>query len=95
MDVEFLPLHVKECVTRLSLTSIELGVYHYDLKMNATVPKPERSLQFKVGLGSSQTQTLRFMSYSRSKVEYTCKLESTDFVVEKTVIAHAGKCRDG
>ncbi|KAJ3074073.1 hypothetical protein HDU98_012192 [Podochytrium sp. JEL0797] len=85
--IEFLPLQPKECTTRLTITSAELGVYQYDLKLVATAAAPERSLHFKVGLGGTQTQTLRFMSFAKAKTEYLCRVDSPDFAVEKSVIA--------
>ena len=81
---------MKEYVTRLSLSSNELGLYHYDLKLSALSPNPERNLQFKVGLGNMQSQTLRFVSYAKTKVEYTCRMDSADFSVEKMVVAPPG-----
>ncbi|KAJ3073687.1 hypothetical protein HDU99_001861 [Rhizoclosmatium hyalinum] len=85
--IEFLPLQPKELTTRLSISSSELGVYQYDIKLLATVSAPERSLHFKVGLGGTQTQTLRFMSFAKNKTEYTCRIDSPDFSVEKSVMA--------
>nr|KAJ3422703.1 hypothetical protein HK105_006819 [Polyrhizophydium stewartii] len=48
-------------------------------------------LHFKVGLGGSQIQTLRFTSYAKTRTDYTCKIDSTDFLIEKSVSAPAGK----
>ncbi|KAJ3332957.1 hypothetical protein HDU76_012454, partial [Blyttiomyces sp. JEL0837] len=87
--VEYLPLHPKEAVTRLTLSSVELGVYQYDLKLNSSSAGPERSLHFKVSLGGSQTQTFRFLSFAKVKTEYTCKVDSPDFSAEKSVVAPA------
>ncbi|KAJ3215867.1 hypothetical protein HDU67_010224 [Dinochytrium kinnereticum] len=85
--IEFLPLQAKESSARLTITSTELGVYQYDLRLISTPAGIERSLHFKVGLGGSQTQTFRFLSYAKSKTEYTCKIDSPDFSVEKSVMA--------
>jgi hypothetical protein len=84
--LEYLPLHVKDIQARLIVTSNELGVYQYDLKLLAVPANPERSLHFKVGLGGSQTQMLRFTSYAKIKTEYTCKLDNSDFITEKSII---------
>ncbi|KAI8854494.1 hypothetical protein BC829DRAFT_429292 [Chytridium lagenaria] len=81
------PLQAKESTARLTITSNELGVYQYDLRLISTPAAVERSLHFKVGLGGSQTQTFRFLSYAKSKTEYTCKIDSPDFSVEKSVMA--------
>jgi hypothetical protein len=85
--VEFLPVVPKEMVARLSLTSPELGLYQYDLKLTATPAGMERALHFKVGLGGSQIQTLRFVSFSKVKTEYNCKIDHPDFSCEKTITA--------
>jgi hypothetical protein len=87
---EFLPLMIKESMAKLTFTSNEIGVYQYDLKLNAQTPSPERSLQFTVGLGSAQTQTFRFLSYAKTKSEYTFRIDNPDFTVEKTLAAPAG-----
>ncbi len=89
--MEFLPLHAKESSGKLTLNSTELGLYQYDIKLNAQPPSLERSMQFKVGLGNAQTQTFRFMSYAKVKCEYTCRIDSADFTVERTIFAPAGK----
>ncbi|KAJ3106206.1 hypothetical protein HDU97_006839 [Phlyctochytrium planicorne] len=85
--LEFLPLQAKESSARLTITSTDLGVYQYDLRLISTPAAAERSLHFKVGLGGSQIQTFRFLSYAKSKTEYTCKIDSSDFSVEKSVVA--------
>lgn len=85
--LEYLPLQAKESTSRLTITSAELGVYQYDLKLVSSPAGPERSLHFKVGLGGAQTQTFRFLSYSKTKTEYTCKIDSPDFTVEKSIMA--------
>ncbi|KAI9203105.1 uncharacterized protein BJ171DRAFT_600257 [Polychytrium aggregatum] len=85
--VEFLPLLPREATTRLTITSQDLGLYQYDMRLISTVASPERSLHFKVGLGGSQTQIFRFLSYAKSKTEFTCKADSPDFSVEKSVTA--------
>ena len=77
--------------TRLTLSSNDLGAYIYDLKLNAVPGPPERSIHFKVGLGGSQIQVFRFLSLSKVKTEYSCKIDSLDFLIDKTVTATAGK----
>jgi hypothetical protein len=89
--VEYLPLQAKESASRLTISSAELGVYQYDLKLVSTPAGLERSLHFKVGLGGSQTQTFRFLSFAKTKTEYSCKIDSPDFSVEKSVVAPSGK----
>ncbi|KAJ3047832.1 hypothetical protein HK097_011139 [Rhizophlyctis rosea] len=85
--VEFLPLQPRETTTRISFNSPELGMYQYDLRLISTAAGPERSLHFKVGLGASQTQIFRFLSFAKAKTEYSCRIDHPDFVVEKSVSA--------
>jgi hypothetical protein len=85
-----LPLQPKESTGRIVLNSPELGIYLYDLKLNAIPCGLERSLIFKVGLGGQQIQTFRFLSFAKQKTEYNCKLENSEFTVEKTVSAPSG-----
>ncbi|KAJ3142605.1 hypothetical protein HK100_000034 [Physocladia obscura] len=85
--VEFLPLQPKDTTARLTITSSDLGVYQYDLKLTASAASLERSLHFTVGLGGTQIQTFRFLSFSKSKTEYLCRIDSADFFVEKAANA--------
>ncbi|TPX54724.1 hypothetical protein PhCBS80983_g05802 [Powellomyces hirtus] len=89
LPIDFLPVQARETVARLTLQSGELGVYQYDLKLVSNPAGPEHNLQFKVPLGTNQTQTFRFISFAKVKTEYVCKLDSADFSVEKTVMAPA------
>ncbi|KAH6588049.1 hypothetical protein BASA50_010912 [Batrachochytrium salamandrivorans] len=83
--VEFLPLLPKETTSRVVLSSVDLGFYQYDLILTSTPAAPERTLQFKIGFGSSQTQTLRFISLSKSRTDFTCRIDSPEFLVEKSI----------
>ena len=91
VPIEFLPLSPKDTLGKLVLTSNDLGTYNYDLKLSANPAPPERSIHFKVGLGSSQTHVFRFVSYSKVKTDYNCKVDSPDFVVEKVVSVGPGE----
>ncbi|XP_068693384.1 hydrocephalus-inducing protein homolog [Montipora foliosa] len=84
---EYLPLKAGEQTGRLSFTSSELGVYQYDLNLNATPAGTEAPVHFRAGLGTSQSQTCRFVNFAKSKVEYTCKVDNADFHVEKGITA--------
>ena len=88
--VEFLPLQPKESTARIILSSNELGIYQYDLKLNAIPSGMERSLHFKVCLGNQQMQTFRFLSFAKTKTDYICKIDNAEFSVEKVISAPAG-----
>ncbi|KAJ3226665.1 hypothetical protein HK099_004409 [Clydaea vesicula] len=85
--IEYLPLLPKDQTARATVTSAELGVYQYDLKLYSTPSGCERSLHFKVGLGGNQVQTFRFLSFAKTKTEYSCKIDNQEFLVEKSVLA--------
>jgi hypothetical protein len=84
VEVTFLPLLVKEVSARLTINSPQLGMYIYDLKLKSTAAGNEKPLYFKVGLGSKQTQTFRFINYAKSRTEYQCRVDSPDFMVDKS-----------
>eukprot|EP01135_Chromosphaera_perkinsii_P007876 Nk52_evm68s1020 gene=Nk52_evmTU68s1020 len=88
--VEFMPLRVGETTGRVTITSAELGIYQYDLKLVATPAAPERSLHFKCPIGASQIQTFRFNSFLKQRGEYTCKIDNPDFIVDKSIAVAAG-----
>lgn len=84
---EYLPLKAGANTGKLTLQSVDLGVYLYDLSLTATSAAPERTVHFITTLGTSQLLPCRFTSYARTRVEYSSKIDSTDFLVEKTVNA--------
>jgi hypothetical protein len=91
VPIEFLPLFPKESMARVTFTSQELGSYLYDLKLIAQQPLPERVIQMRAPLGSAHIQTLHFISYVKSRTEYTVKIDHPDFTTEKTIMAPLGK----
>ncbi|KAJ8406633.1 hypothetical protein AAFF_G00302070 [Aldrovandia affinis] len=87
---EYQPLREGDSTTRLSLHSVELGYFHYDLLLQATPAPREKPLYFRAALGSGHSASAKFTNYSRVKTEYTCKTDSPDFTVERTVAVPAG-----
>ena len=77
---EYLPLKAGELTGRLSFSSSELGVYQYDLNLTATPAGTEAPVHFRAGLGTSQSQTCRFVNFAKSKVEYSCKVMQADYL---------------
>lgn len=69
-----MPLKSGTVIGRLVLQSAELGVYIYDLNLVATAAAPERPVHFITTLGTSQQLACRFTNYSRTRVEYSCKV---------------------
>lgn len=84
-------MHPKEATAKIVLSSLDLGNYCYDLKLSSFAAGTERTLNFKVGLGGQQIQTFRFFSFAKQKTDYSCKIESSEFSIEKNVIAPAAQ----
>ena len=80
---EYLPLKAGELIGRLSFSSSELGVYQYDLNLTATPAGSEAPVHFRTALGSSQSQTCRFVNVAKSKVEYSCKVITVNVFVRE------------
>ncbi|KAG8437289.1 hypothetical protein GDO86_008117 [Hymenochirus boettgeri] len=87
---EYQPLKCGESVGRLALQSTHLGLFHYELNLKALPALPEKPLYFRTALGTSQTLSAKFINYTRQKTEYTCKVDNSDFHVEKLVTAAPG-----
>ncbi|CAN2389289.1 axonemal central apparatus assembly [Pristimantis euphronides] len=87
---EYQPLKTGDCPGRLTLHSPDLGLFQYDLLLRATAAVSEKPLYFRTTLGSSQTLSARYMNFTRQKTEYSCKVDNSDFHVEKMVMAAPG-----
>ncbi|CAI9616597.1 unnamed protein product, partial [Staurois parvus] len=87
---EYQPLKSGESTGRLTLQSSDLGLFQYDLLLKATPAVSEKPLYFRTMLGSSQTLSAKFINYTRQKTEYSCKVDNTDFHVDKLVMAAPG-----
>ncbi|CAL8355249.1 unnamed protein product [Lota lota] len=87
---EYQPLSEGESTALLTLSCHELGSFRYELLLKALAAPPEPPLLFLTPLGSSHTALARFTNYSRSKAEYSCKTDSADFTVERSLIASPG-----
>ncbi|XP_059507551.1 hydrocephalus-inducing protein homolog [Stegostoma tigrinum] len=85
LSFEYQPLKVGEVTGRLTLNNSDLGVYHYDLILKAKPAGLEKPLHFRTNFGGSQTLTAKFLNHSRQKVEYFCKVDSPEFLVEKSI----------
>ncbi|KAG7468631.1 hypothetical protein MATL_G00145140 [Megalops atlanticus] len=90
LTFEYQPLREGEGSSRLTLHSAELGFFQYELQLRALPAPRERALHFRAPLGGGQAVCAKFTNYSRVKTEYTCKTDSPDFTVEKTVSVAAG-----
>ncbi|XP_048371298.1 hydrocephalus-inducing protein homolog [Sphaerodactylus townsendi] len=90
LSFEFQPMRPGETSGRLSLNSNELGSFQYDLILKSTPARPERALYFCTMLGSSQSLITKFVNYTRQKTEYSTKIDSPDFHVDKVISAAAG-----
>ncbi|XP_073420426.1 hydrocephalus-inducing protein homolog [Dendrobates tinctorius] len=87
---EYQPLRTGESTGRLTLQSNDLGLFQYDLLLKATPAVSEKPLYLRTTLGSSQVLSARFMNFTRQKTEYSCKVDNSDFHVDKVVMAAPG-----
>ena len=56
LEVAYRPLLAVESAATLKLTSKELGLYQYALRLKGAPAGPERSMAFSVALGNTETQ---------------------------------------
>ncbi|KAL9642363.1 hypothetical protein ABK040_007361 [Willaertia magna] len=78
-DIIYMPLLLSEQVkSKLTIHNDELGVFPFDLLLKPLPKGVEKNVHFSVSLGSSQTQTIRFMNYARNVTDYICKIEETE-----------------
>lgn len=80
MSFEYQPLHTRQSTARLTLHSVELGYFHYDLSLTALPPPPEKIINFSTPLGRSQVELVKFINYSHLKTEYSCSVRTTFFL---------------
>jgi hypothetical protein len=86
----------KPTETRLTLSTPELGLYHYDLLLSATPVGSERNLSFVAPLGASYTQVFRFKSFCSADTTFECRTGSPEFFeVVKSVSAPAATSWEG
>jgi len=74
LTVEYFPLKAGTVAGRLELSSADLGQFPYELNLRAVPAGNERELQVRASLGTTQTVTARFVSYARTRADYTCKV---------------------
>ena len=86
LTFNYTPLKPGVTSGKLILTSTELGVYIYDLNLTATEAARERPVHFVTTLGSQQIQSCKFINYAKSKIDYTPKVNSKEFMVDKSSI---------
>ncbi|KAL3313262.1 hypothetical protein Ciccas_008136, partial [Cichlidogyrus casuarinus] len=73
LSIEFMPLKVGRQRGRLEISSQELGLFEYEVDLQATEAATEPVKSFTANIGQSQSQVLRFFNYARTKTEFTCK----------------------
>ncbi|KAL2094104.1 hypothetical protein ACEWY4_011416 [Coilia grayii] len=90
LTFEYQPLRPGESTARLVLHNSELGYFYYDLQLRALPAPPEKPLHFRTPLGTGQYVPLKFINFSRAKTEYSSKVDSPDFVLDKAITALPG-----
>lgn len=90
MNFEYLPLRAGEQQSKLELYCAELGTYQFELHLHASTPAPLPALHMKASLGTSDVRQAKFLSFSKQKTDYVCKVDNNQFHVDKTVSAAPG-----
>uniref|UniRef100_A0A3Q2PEK1 HYDIN axonemal central pair apparatus protein n=1 Tax=Fundulus heteroclitus TaxID=8078 RepID=A0A3Q2PEK1_FUNHE len=90
LSLEYLPLHVGESTTRLTLLSNDLGHFYYNLLLRALPPPTEETVHFQAALGNSHSVPIKFTNYSHLVTKYYCKTDCPDFITDRNVSASAG-----
>lgn len=89
-NFEYQPLRVGDTTGKLEFNSNDLGQFTYDLTLHATQASPEKAIYLRTCLGQNQVQMAKFLNYAKAKTDYTCKVDNSDFHVDKTVAAAPG-----
>ncbi len=77
LSLEYLPLRVGEVTGRLELTAPELGSYPWDVTLHATRAGPERAIYLRACLGTSASQTAKFLNFAKQRTDYKCKVSGS------------------
>ena len=95
LNIEYMPVKVGEQVGKLIVYNSELGYYSYELRLTATSAPTEQTQLFNASLGTSQLLPLKFYHIGRTKTDYICKIDSTEWTCEKSVPAAAANGGSG
>ena len=82
---DFLPLLEGKRTARLTLTSAELGIFQYDLALNATPHGHLPVEKFTAHLGEAVTHKYKFTNYNSTRGEYQVKVDHPAFTVPSSV----------
>ncbi|XP_059848459.1 hydrocephalus-inducing protein homolog isoform X2 [Hypanus sabinus] len=88
LTFEYQPLREGESSGRLTLNNNELGTFQYELVLRAGPAGHERPVYFRTTLGSCQVLGAKFTNLSRQKLEYHCKVDNAEFLVDKSITVH-------
>ncbi|VDM17559.1 unnamed protein product [Hydatigera taeniaeformis] len=86
LNLDFKPWRVGKFSGSLEINSPDLGLSVYDLNLEALEPLPEKTVQFQASLGHSDTATVNISNLSRSRAEFTCKINNTAFRCKRSVL---------
>jgi len=77
LDVCYRPVNeVRDGEGDVVLSCPELGAYPYKVHYTATGASQEKTLAFKAPLGSTVTETFRFLHFAKKAATYTAKIEA-------------------
>lgn len=90
VKIEYQPIRVGESSGKFEMTSPDLGLYLYDVRLKATPAAPERPVYFCTSFGLAVNQTAKFLNFCKQRSDYICKVNNTDFHVDKSITAASG-----
>ncbi|CAE1301645.1 HYDIN [Acanthosepion pharaonis] len=90
VKIEFQPIKIGETSGKLELVSPELGLYLHDVNLKATPAGPERAIYMRTSLGQMVNIVAKFLNFAKQRTDYVCKVDNTDFHVDKSVAAAPG-----
>mmetsp|Transcript_118563 Transcript_118563/g.206475 ORF Transcript_118563/g.206475 Transcript_118563/m.206475 type:complete len:3749 (+) Transcript_118563:362-11608(+) len=75
LSIIYFPLVIRpgETIAKLNLSCPELGDFPYVLKLYTSQAGLEKHIRFQCPLGSSQTQTMRFVHFAKVATDFNCK----------------------
>ncbi|KAH9286281.1 Hydrocephalus-inducing -like protein [Echinococcus granulosus] len=86
INLDFIPWRIGKFSGSLEVNSSDLGLSVYDLNLEALEPLPEKPVKFQTSLGQSDTVTVTISNLSRSRAEFTSKINNAAFRCERSVL---------
>nr|CAH8857992.1 unnamed protein product [Trichobilharzia regenti] len=90
VTLEYLPIKVGQSTGKFEATCNELGLFSYELDLQATPSGFESTLHFRTNIGQRHCQMVKFTNMTKNKTEFIANIDHCDFHCEKQVSVAAG-----